>query len=843
VYSADDLRHGRKVALKVLKPEIAAALGAERFLQEIRTTAALQHPHIVPLYDSGQADGLLFYVMPRLEGESLRERLARERQLPVDEAVRIARDVAEALEHAHRNGVIHRDIKPANILLPGGEPMVSDFGIALAASSDAAARLTETGLSLGTPHYMSPEQATGERGVGPAADIWALGCVLYEMLVGEPPFTGGTAQAVLGRIVTADAPSATAARRTVPANVDAVIRKSLERIPADRFRSADELARALADPAFRHGNAVAAGGRGFWQLLAAGFAGVAAVGVAGLLWSPADDGADPRAAARFDVTPPDSQRLEVVPGVDFALDPAGRRIVFVGAAPSGNTMLWTRSVESLDAVPIPGTENALNPTFSPDGESLAYSAVGTIWTLRLDGGPASLLTTGQVPTWGSDGMIYFSLGAVIARVPATGGQPEPFTQPVEGRVQRFATALPDGRGLLLSLTGPGPSPEATSIGIVGPDGGEVREILDGAMARFMTSGHILYSTADGVVRAAPFDVRRLEVTGAGVVVLDDVVVKGGSATQLAISESGTALYGLRGARDWELVWVSRGGVAEALDPSWIADFLFPALSPDGERLSVSIRRPEARDVWVKELNAGRALKLTLDGTHNDMPSWDPDGESVAFVSNRSGPSFDLWSKPADGSGQPSLLLDQDAVLMQPRWSADGGWLVYGSVVGGRADIMAVRADGSAPPIAVAATDARELAPVFSPDGRFIAYTSNEAGLYDVYVVPFPDAASGKWAVSTGGGSEPVWSRDGRELFYRTMEGGLVVVPVSTTSTFSMGAPRVLFSAAEYRAYLNHRMYDVAPDGQRFIMLRQVSDENAQWIIALDFLDEVRALGR
>ena len=250
VYLAQDIKHNRKVALKVLKPELSAVLGAERFLAEIRTTANLQHPHILPLFDSGEADRFLFYVMPYVEGESLREKLERETQLPVDEAVRIAREMAEALDYAYRHGVIHRDIKPANILLHEGRPLIADFGIALAVGT-AGARLTETGLSLGTPYYMSPEQATGDQQVGPAADLYALGCVLYEMLIGEPPYLGATAQAVLGKIIQGGPVSATEERPTVPANVDAAIRRVLEKLPADRFTSAQDFARALGDPAFQ----------------------------------------------------------------------------------------------------------------------------------------------------------------------------------------------------------------------------------------------------------------------------------------------------------------------------------------------------------------------------------------------------------------------------------------------------------------------------------------------------------------------------------------------------------------------------------------------------------------
>ncbi|HSG49996.1 MAG TPA: serine/threonine-protein kinase, partial [Longimicrobiales bacterium] len=301
VYLADDLRHERKVALKVLKPELAAVVGAERFLSEIKTTANLQHPHILPLYDSGEADGFLFYVMPHVEGETLQQRLEREKHLPVEEAVRIAMAVAGALDYAHRHGVVHRDVKPGNILMQDGQPVVGDFGIALAVGAAGGTRLTETGLSLGTPYYMSPEQATGDMEVGPASDVYALGAVLYEFLTGEPPYTGRTAQAILGRILQGDPVSATALRRAVPANVDAAIRRALEKLPADRFASAQDFARALQDPAFRHGEtgaAAAARGAGPWRWVAAALA-LTTLGF-GMAWMGArGKDAPPRPVERF----------------------------------------------------------------------------------------------------------------------------------------------------------------------------------------------------------------------------------------------------------------------------------------------------------------------------------------------------------------------------------------------------------------------------------------------------------------------------------------------------------------------------------------------------------------
>jgi serine/threonine-protein kinase len=327
VYLAEDIKHQRKVALKVLKPELAAVVGAERFLAEIRTTANLQHPHILPLFDSGEADSFLFYVMPLVEGESLREKIDREHQLPVDEAIRIATDMAEALDYAHRQGVIHRDIKPGNVLIHDGQPVIADFGIALAAGIAGGGRLTETGLSMGTPHYMSPEQATGDQTVAKATDVYALGTVLFEMLVGDPPYTGSTAQAVLGKIIAGELASATKQRASVPANVDAAIRKALEKLPADRFTGAQEFAEALADPAFRHGEAQVAPvarSRMAWQGAAVLGMGMLLGGITVAVWS-ADGEDTPAGVMRFRIDPPVDAPMVFSPNNrNLAISPDGR---------------------------------------------------------------------------------------------------------------------------------------------------------------------------------------------------------------------------------------------------------------------------------------------------------------------------------------------------------------------------------------------------------------------------------------------------------------------------------------------------------------------------------------
>ncbi len=395
VYLAQDIKHNRQVAVKVLRPELAAVIGAERFLTEITTTANLQHPHILPLFDSGEADSFLFYVMPYVEGETVRDRISREKQLPVADAVRIATEIAAARDYAHRHGVIHRDIKPENILLHDGSALVADFGIALAASKAGGTRMTETGMSLGTPHYMSPEQAMGEREITARSDVYALGCVLYEMLTGDPPFTGSTAQAIVARVVTENPRSMTSQRHTIPPQVEAAVLTALEKLPADRFATAAEFAAALADPSYASKTTVmmaAAQGRGRrWTPLTLAGWGLAAVAIAAALWGwfrPAPE----RPVLRYAMALPTGQELSNVRGTRIAISPDGSRIVYTGPGAEG-TQLWLRNRNQLDAAPIPGTDRATVPFFSPDGQRVVFINDGNsaMKVVTLNGAPPVLI--------------------------------------------------------------------------------------------------------------------------------------------------------------------------------------------------------------------------------------------------------------------------------------------------------------------------------------------------------------------------------------------------------------------------------------------------------------------
>jgi serine/threonine-protein kinase len=870
VYLADDLKHKRKVAVKVLKPELAAVVGADRFLTEIETTANLQHPHILPLHDSGEADGFLFYVMPYVDGETLRQRLDRERQLPVDEGLRIATDMAEALDYAHRAGVIHRDIKPANVLMHEGRPLIADFGIALAVGGAGGARLTETGLSVGTPFYMSPEQATGDQVIGAAADTYSLGCVLYEMLVGEPPYPGATAQAVLGKIIAGAPVSATAIRSSIPANVDAAIRKALEKLPADRFKTTGEFAKALAEPSFRHGEAVGAasvaGGSPWkrnaligWSVAAVA---VATLGVVSLRPDP------PAPVLRYSLGLTD---VTLAPRIRprLALSPNSERFVYTGPVPGGADQLWLRDRSQLTATAIPGTQGPTvgSPFFSPDGERVAYYTAGptTIWVVSLSGGPPLAVADSGIgyagASWGVDGYIYADgtggdpANEGIMRVPATGGALEIVTVPdttANELAHKWTTALPNGKGVLFSIARGGDL-AARDIAVLDLASGEHRVLVRGVYGTYSPSGHLVYVTADGTLMAATFDQNELAVTGDPVAMVQGVRVTPAGVADLAVSNTGTLMYTTGSAAsntDVELVWVTRQGGATPVDPDWTIN---PgdanrgwALSPDGSRIVLRSLTEAGHDIWVKELPQGPLSRLTFDEGHDRMPQWTADGQSVTFLSNRGG-NLDVWVKRADGTGEAQLVVDFERTLAEAFWSPDEEWLLLrtggqGGVSGGR-DVLAVRPGRDSVPVPLLGAEFDESAIDLSPDGRWLAYQSNETGSDEVFVRPFPDVGSGKWQISTGGGLSPLFAHSGRELFYVNGDREMVAAQIETEPGFRVGERRALFRIdAQYILGDRTTQYDVSPDDEQFLMARvfgETGDPN-QLIVVENWFEELKA---
>ncbi len=864
VYLAQDLRHDRKVALKVLRPELAAVIGAERFLQEIKTTANLQHPHILALFDSGQltttaaetgdTTRTVFYVMPFVEGESLRDRLTREKQLPVDTVVRLATQVASALDYAHRHSVIHRDIKPENILIHDNTALVADFGIALAASSAGGARMSETGMSLGTPHYMSPEQAMGERSLDARTDIYALGCVCYEMLVGEPPFTGPTAQAIVAKVMTDEPRPITQLRKTVPAHVEDAVLIALAKLPADRFASAAEFAGALAGGASMATGARTRGREGAKQSRVSASPGLRVlmvalvVAVTAALWGWLRPRPEvPKPVSRYTLVLPADARLGSTPGARFTLSPDGSTLVYAGPG-EPNPHLWLRTRDRLQAVPIPGTDFGFEPFLSPDGNKLAFfdRLPPRLRVVGLGGGSAITIADsgiGASGAWGPDGFLYANgprTGGGIVRFPAGGGKPERVTTPdtAKGELQHlYPDVLPNGRGVLFTARR---GREAESdIAVVDLTTGVHRVLVRGVRARYAASGHLVYVTTDGALLAAPFDPDRLSLGGSPVT-LADRLRAGRGAAEFALAADGTLAYftgpasGV--AEGNRLVWRGRDGVVSEVDSSWSVDFSANALSPDGARLAVGVRDPDGRlQVWIKQMDRGPHGRLTFEGTSNFAPFWTPDGRAVVFVSGRAGGISDLYLQRADGGAEATLLLHAARPIAQAIWSPDGKWLVFQATGSPSSDIYAIRPGVDSVPVALVATPASEGDPALSPDGRWLAYGSDETGQVEVYVRPFPNAGSARWPVSTGGGRQPRWAHSGRELFFLDSKNQLVAAEVRTGATFAVGRQRELFSMEGFGRW------SPAPGDQRFLMVRYRNlDVQGDLIVVENFFEELKA---
>jgi Tol biopolymer transport system component/tRNA A-37 threonylcarbamoyl transferase component Bud32 len=849
VYLADDLKHDRRVAIKVLKPELAAVIGAERFLAEIRTTANLQHPHILPLFDSGAVEGFLFYVMPYVEGESLRERLDRETQLGVEEAVGIATDVAEALDYAHRQGVIHRDVKPANILLHDGRPLVADFGIALALTAAGQGRMTETGLSLGTPHYMSPEQATADRDLTSRADVYSLGAVLYEMLVGEPPHTGPTGQAVLVKILTDEVRPITDLRKSVPRHVAAAVMKALEKLPADRWSSAADFAEALARPEMTAtpmaatAGPAATGPHGLFgnvPFLAA--MSVAALTGAVALWSLTrpEPGAP---VSRFSIALPADQAIEDQGGTTAELSPDGRRFVYVGPGDNG-PQLWLREMNQLSATPIPGTEGASSPFFSPDGQSVAYFTSGSLHVVSLEGGPPVTLVEDSLyyvgGAWGDDGFLYVieagpDLDPVV-RLSPSGAPPDTVAVPdtTAGREFAWPDVLPNGAGVLFTTHSPSGLNEDAEIAVASVATGEVTTILEGVRARYVEPGLVVYARDDGALLAAPFDAEALEVTGPSTPLLQGVLTKGIQAAEFSIARDGSLLY-LKGERSEQLVWVDRDGGEQAIDIDAAGDIESMALSPDGGRAAVSVVGEQGENIWIAELEQGTISRLTFQGEDNQRPEWLPEGRELTFISVFDG-SRGLYTMPADGSARPRLTVGSQWPVWEASWSRDGRYLVYRVTIDGDGRDIRYRERGDSTERVFLATEFDEWNPKISPGGRWLAYVSDESGRDEVYVRPFP-GPGGRWQISRGGGTEPLWSRDGSEIFYRSLDGYLVSAAVTAGEAFLVGQRTVLFSAEDYSTSRNHTHYDISPDGQRFLMVKRTGG-SPELILVQNWVTEV-----
>ena len=726
VFLGKDLRHDRAVAIKVLDPELGAVIGVDRFLSEIRVTANLQHPNLLPLFDSGAADGMLFYVMPYIEGETLRARLDREKQLPVDEAVRIALAIANALDYAHAHGVVHRDLKPENILLQHREPIIADFGIALAVSNAGGSRVTQTGISLGTPQYMSPEQAMADRAIDHRSDIYSLAALLYEMLSGQPPHTGSTGQAIIAKLMTEEPVRLATLRRSVPPHVEATVHRGLEKLPADRWSTAREFADALRGagattlaPMFAR-RAIPA--RSWMPYAIAAAALVVALGEAVFLRR-TPVGVDDT-TLRFPFVTPDREEFRpVTPGIPIALSPDGRRVAYVGAADADSRM-YVLGLDDMRSRALGSPTRPLSPAFSPDGKWVAMAIPGRIVKTSVDGGT---MTTVRALAGDPAGMAWADPDTIIASVeghleaiPVDGGTPVVLSRPdvAHGELQQWGPRVIDSRFIAyvaVSVSGI----STHHLAILDRKTGTATQTPYFATTVLGTlDRHLVWVTATGKTMAAAVD--RNGKVGAAKLVLEDVMVRPGGAAKAAISTSGSLIY-QRGVSVSQLMIVDTSG---AKTPFGLAPraYAHPRWSPDGSRIAVSIARTGGGEIWLIDVRTKTLSKLTGGTGSDDQPEWTPDGKRVLYRSAETHGTTLKWIA-ADGSERDGSPLTTSADAYYGNVSHDGKWLVYRTSDPGqtasfrdiyRIPLSAAAAHGGASqPLVV--SPASEMSPTMSPD--------------------------------------------------------------------------------------------------------------------------------
>ncbi len=846
VYRAHDLRHERDVAIKVLHPDLGAALGSERFLAEIRTTARLQHPHVLPLLDSGDADGLLFYVMPLVTGETLRARLDRDHQLSIGDAVQIAREVADALGYAHGMGIIHRDIKPENILLQGGHALVADFGIALAVQSAGGQRMTQTGLSLGTPQYMSPEQAMGERSIGAGSDIYALGAVTYEMLVGDPPFDGSSVQAIVAKIMSERPTAIRTLRDTVPPGVETAVLTALNKLPADRFSSASAFAAALTSDgngSVLVGSAHATGRRpkesgsaGLWRRVALGSGVVAIAASVFAVWALAPRGDDERERVEFAYRP----ILEPHNRPYLAISEDGRRIAQVLRDTNGVTVVAIRDIGASQMRVLAGTNGAQEPTFSPDGTWLMYQAHGRLWRVPSDGGPPTVIADSVNQPGGTiafDGSVIYSPARMgLHRRAASGGPAVELTK-LDSSRREFGhwspEVLPGGKAVMFTnFVAPTSRSRLEAVDIAT---GERTVLVEGAIfGRYAQSGHLLFART-GAVFAVPFDARSLKVHGTPVPVVEDVAwsLTNGLAA-FAVAANGTLVY-VRASEariDRRVTWVDRSG---NMQPAFTETGAWTEVtrSPDGRWLALTREEPTVQ-LWLYD-NARQVLsQLTqfTDGV-SFAPLWMPDSRSLVF--SREVPQYDIWRQPIDGSAAtPVVQSELDKIPLMV--SADGLLVGYSETVS--QTVLKIAPIAGGPPRIVNQSEYDQRTADISPNGRWIAYgESNARGATDVYVRDIA-AGGGRRPVSSTGGDQPRFTRNGREIVYR--RGDAMHATSFDPATGEVGTPVLLFTTPNAGSFPGPRNYDVTPDGSRFLIPMAVERPGTTPnVVVTNWFDELR----
>jgi eukaryotic-like serine/threonine-protein kinase len=860
VYAAHDSKLERNVAIKVLPEQFARDQERlARFQREAKLLASLNHPNIATIHGLEQSGDTHYLVMELVPGETLRDRVLRDGRVPVEEALAIARQIAEALEAAHESekGIIHRDLKPANVkVTPDGKVKVLDFGLAKAFAADATGQdfsnsptlsvaPTMHGVIMGTASYMSPEQARG-RPVTKATDIFAFGAVLYELLTGVQAFPGEDVGDILATVVKTEPDWSKLPEDTPPA-IRTLLKRCLRKERRQRLGDAGavriEIEDALAWMAEGGAGATATTapigrltlpGRVAWSVAAIAIV-IGALAMGAFMYrQPAP--AEPQ-AFRFSVGPPQGTNLDPNPHF-LTISPDGTKLAFIATDSSGKGQLWVRALDSEAAQPLAGTDDPTQPFWSADSRFLAfYARDGKLKKVAASGGPVQTITdavSGANGSWSRDGIILFAPaagggttaaaarpGATIRRVSSAGGESQPVTALDESRQETahyWPHFLPDGKHFLyLALSS---NPEKNAIFVGSLDSPEKKLLLNAASnVVYVSPGYLLFNR-EGTLMAQPFDAERLELAGEEVPIAEDVQFNAvNMRAAFAASANGVLAYRIAtSASSGQLVWFDRSGKQTVLlgDPNAYGGDV--ELSPDGKRAAVSIvdqvRRTE--DLWLYDVGRGLKTRFTFDPGQERNPIWSLDGSRIVFSSTRKGRG-DLYQKASDNSGTEEVFFEDNLDKFGTGWTPDGRFFLYSTNNTGNVennDVLVLPLSGDRKPVPFQKTEFREGFARFSPDGRWVAYTWYESGLSQVYVAPFP-GPGGKWLVSTAGGRLPRWRRDGTEIFYLAPDNTLMAAAVNGRgSSFAVGAVRPLF---ETRATGARYSYDVSADGQRFLI--------------------------
>lgn len=858
VFKAQDSRLDRTVAIKVLTNQMADNPDLrQRFEREARAISSLNHPNICTLYDVGHEDGIDFLVMEYIEGETLTERLAKG-PIPVDELLRVAIQIADALDKAHRQGLVHRDLKPGNVMLTKEGAKLLDFGLAKLGKRESVVAgmsgvtqttpLTSAGMIIGTIQYISPEQLEGKE-ADARSDIFSFGTMLYEMVTGKRPFVGSSQASLIASILK-EQPRPTAEFHTLaPPLLDRTIQQCLAKDPDDRWQSAGDLKRALqwiAEGDSHAGIPVVISKRRRWRKMFSwtitGAAILSAI-VLGAGWlthtMPVSK------ASRLTMLTPLGTSTAYWPKIS----PDGRLLSFHAVDSTGKDMIWIRPLNSLDAYPLAGTEGSYRQFWSPDSRYLAFFVRNQLKKISVFGGPPTLICEapgGTDGSWGRRGIILFdgNFTDSIRQVPATGGEVTAATSLDLARGETFhgwPWFLPDGNHFMFLVPADSTSrPEGQFRLKVGSLDSETTKPLFGVDTRvvYAPEGYILY-VKDGVLLARGFDEEKLEITGEPIPLIDDVA--GGSAASFSVSNNGI-LFCRTGSnsKNGELTWYDRQGneLGKVGEPARYGDVV---LSPDGKQLAYDLydESGQRSDIWVYDLTRNVSSRVTFDAEQDILPTWSPDGSEIVFSSNRGG-RFGIYRKRANGIGKVQSLYVTDTTPSGPiSWSRDGHWLTFQSIIDGNwhYGLYDMWADSSAGFPFLSSFAEHEAA--LSPDNRFIAYQSNESGRSEVYVRDL-GKSGGKWQVSSGGGFSPKWRADGKELYFHTGKLVIMAVSVKLEPSFEIGIPVKLFTSTLNTTNIVRYRYDVSADGQKFILnVRTSESDDGKFIVTQNWPQELK----